>query len=462
MASVTRESNGRKTIQFTDGDGKRKSVRLGKAPIKLADEIKTKIELLNVAKITSQPVDVETAKWMSSIDNTLADRLSNVGLIPRRQPAPDQAAVKLVAFIEEYITKRTDVKPGSRKLWRQTLHYLQRHFGADRRLSDITKADAKDFRLFLLSGKLAEATVRKYCGFTKTFLHDAVDRELIARNPFGSVESASIGNTERQQFVPVADVLKAIQAAPDHEWRLILALSRFGGLRCPSEHLALRWEDIHWSEKRITVRSPKTEHHQGHESRVIPLFPELEPYLADTFDKAEVGAEFVIARHRTNCGNWRTTLTKIIRRAGLKPWPRITHNLRSSRQTELESEFPTHVVCAWLGNSQQVARRHYLQVRDTDFDRAVSITTHGQTALIAATSRSIPQPAEITSCSALQNPVQLGAVLPRNASQAVLDTNAKTPVLQGFSSGCETVPTHQRKRIGIEPTWRLCRRHARV
>lgn len=32
--------------------------------------------------------------------------------------------------------------------------------------------------------------------------------------------------------------------------------------------------------------------------------------------------------------------------------------------------YPIHVVCAWLGNSQRVAAKHYLQVTDADFDRA--------------------------------------------------------------------------------------------
>ncbi len=32
-------------------------------------------------------------------------------------------------------------------------------------------------------------------------------------------------------------------------------------------------------------------------------------------------------------------------RAGLKPWAKLFHNLRASRQTELENDFPSHVVC---------------------------------------------------------------------------------------------------------------------
>ena len=84
------------------------------------------------------------------------------------------------------------------------------------------------------------------------------------------------------------------------------------------------------------------------------------------------GVPHVVTRFRGNGAavNLRTHLLRIIARAGERPWPKLFHNLRASRQTELEEEFPTHVVCAWLGNSEAVARAHYLQVRDTHFDRA--------------------------------------------------------------------------------------------
>ena len=44
---------------------------------------------------------------------------------------------------------------------------------------------------------------------------------------------------------------------PDWKWRLIFALSRFGGLRCPSEHLALTWADVDREGDRIRVRTPR-------------------------------------------------------------------------------------------------------------------------------------------------------------------------------------------------------------
>ncbi|MEK6258842.1 MAG: hypothetical protein AABP62_09490 [Planctomycetota bacterium] len=46
-------------------------------------------------------------------------------------------------------------------------------------------------------------------------------------------------------------------------------------------------------------------------------------------------------------------------------------NLRSSHQTELTATFPSHVVKAWLGNSERTAEKHCLQVLDSHFDRAV-------------------------------------------------------------------------------------------
>jgi len=40
--------------------------------------------------------------------------------------------------------------------------------------------------------------------------------------------------------------------------------------------------------------------------------------------------------------------------------PKLYQNLRSTRQTELSDRFPVHVVCAWLGDSQPGAMKHYL------------------------------------------------------------------------------------------------------
>ncbi len=104
---------------------------------------------------------------------------------------------------------------------------------------------------------------------------------------------------------------------------------------------------------------------------LIPIFPELCPYLEAVFDKAEPGM-YVLPAFRTRGAavNLRTRLERIILRAGLIPWPRLWQNLRSARETELADQFPAHVVCQWIGNSELVAKKHYLQVTDEHYRQA--------------------------------------------------------------------------------------------
>lgn len=181
-------------------------------------------------------------------------------------------------------------------------------------------------------------------------------------------------NKAREHFVTRDVTDKVLATCPDNEWRLIFALARYGGLRTPSETLSLRWEDVDWERGRLFVRSPKTEHHEGKESRWVPIFPELRPLLDTAFGQPDE-AEFVISRYRSGNANLRTQLLRIIKRAGLTAWPKLFQNLRSTRETELAEVFPLHVVTAWIGNSELVATKHSLQVADEHFAKATQNPT---------------------------------------------------------------------------------------
>src|SRR5262249_42115382 len=131
---------------------------------------------------------------------------------------------------------------------------------------------------------------------------------------------------------------------------------------------------------RFTVNSPKTEHIEGHESREVPIFAELRPYLEAAKAEAAKDEEYVITipsvavfRAGGPSPNLGTRMQKIIRRAGVSVWPKLFQNLRATRQTELVARGEQeHAVCQWLGNSQAVAREHYLRVTDADFERVAS------------------------------------------------------------------------------------------
>jgi integrase len=307
---------------------------------------------------------------VGALDSVLYDKLATVGLVLPREPKPEAEAVVLGAFIKQYIDGRTDIKPRTRINLEQAQRNLLRFFGKDRRIDSIAPGDADDFRLDLM-GRLSENTARRHCGRAKQFFRAAQRKRLIRENPFADMKGCGVkANASRFYFISCEEAQAVLDACPDAQWRLLFALSRFGGLRCPSEHLGLRWGDVDWERSRITIHSPKTEHHEGGESRQIPMFPELRPYLEEVFEEAEPGTEYVITRYRNDNANLRTQLQRIIRKAGLKPWPKLFQNLRSTRETELAESHPMHVVCSWIGNSQAVAAKHYLQVRDEDFDRA--------------------------------------------------------------------------------------------
>jgi integrase len=299
------------------------------------------------------------------------------GLVsPRRKV--EQVTIR--TFIERYITSRTDLKKRTVIKFGATRDYLITFFGENRPLSEVTAGDADDWRVFLLEKGMSENTVRKHVQIAKQFFTSAVRHKLIDSTPFADLKSTVRPNPARFYFVTRSEADKVIAACPDAQWQLIFALSRYGGLRCPSEHLELRWGDVDWEHGRVTVRSPKTEHHEGKTERVIPLFPELRPCLQAVLDELlidfdpkekRLSEHPVITRYRDTNSNLRTQLQRIIRKAELTPWPKLFQNLRSTRETELAEAFPIHVVCEWIGNSEAVARKHYLQVTDEHFTAAI-------------------------------------------------------------------------------------------
>lgn len=370
MASISQLSDGKKLIQFIDADQRRRTIRLGKVSLRQAETVRSHIEHIVACNLLKNSIESRTALWLSELPSEFHRRIASTGLIDSREEEARASATGIQSFIDQYISIRSaDVKPATSTVWKRARKHLIEFFGADRDITSVTAGECKDFRSYLKRRGLAENTIRRTCGIAKQFFEDAYDRELINRNPFRHRElpTSTDGNKKRQFFVSRSMTEKVLGNCPNNEWRLIFALCRYGGLRCPSEIKLLKLSDINWSEKRILVTSPKTERHEGQETRVIPLFPELEPLLLIASEEAAEGQVYLVQRPTNNL---RTHMTRIIEKSGISTWPKLFQNLRSSRQTELEQEYPSYVVCAWMGNSQAIARKHYLQVTDDHFQRA--------------------------------------------------------------------------------------------
>ena len=184
---------------------------------------------------------------------------------------------------------------------------------------------------------------------------------------------------------------------------------------------------------RLTVHAPKTEHHEGHETREVPIFPELVEPLRDADAVAETGEPHVLPmlQERTSA-SLRKPILQAIEKAGSKPWAKLWTALRATRDTELREDFPAHVVTSWIGHDDSVAQRHYLQVTDDHFARAAKARTKSgaQVAQIAA---------------------QNQAAGFRRESQESSQVVDACDSMQKETAARENVPLHQVGVTGLEP-----------
>jgi integrase len=374
MASVVNDPNGRKRILFVDAEENRKAIRLGKIDRKSAEAVARHVEALLSAKIGGQPLPRDTAAWLGIIGAKLRNKLAIVGLVEKQQ------RVTVGEFLTNWLEGKKSIghKPTSLRAWGQTVAGLVEQFGP-RHLANLAHADGEAFRAAMQTRELRATTIHKRLGHARQMLEDAVRLGHVPANPWKHVRQRSGDPSERRAYVAVANVERVITQCPNGLWKLLVALARFGGLRVPSEAFSLTWGDVDWERGRLSVPSPKTEH-LGKPHRVIPLFPLLRPHLEAAFEQAPEGSVFVFpdtwrSRAAGNDGwagaNMRTMLAKIVRRAGVEPWPRLWHSLRASCESDLAQSFPLATVTKWLGNTPSVALRHYVDPTELAFDRAL-------------------------------------------------------------------------------------------
>jgi integrase len=374
MASIINTGNGRRSVQFFDHNQprNRRTIALGKLPQAAAEEFSRNVEALVACKATGTDPTPRLMTWLQGITKTnskVAEKLEKFGLLVREKPA---ASMPLKLFLDEYVKQARN--EGTRQVWALTAANLVEFFGTDKPVPAVTAYDADAFRLWLADHhKLGDNTVRRRCGHAKQFFRAAVKKRLIAESPFAEMRNCGVQpNDDRVFYVTTETALAVLDACPTVEWRLIFALARYGGLRCPSEHHELRWSDIDWERNRFAVRAPKTG-----KSRLVPIFPELRPHLDAAYFAAlreNDGAvpEFIVKGR--NRRNYATQMERIIRRAGIEPWPKIFQNCRATRATELVSQgWPEFKVCKWLGHTEAIAKKHYWKVTDEDYQKAAGV-----------------------------------------------------------------------------------------
>jgi integrase len=325
------------------------------------------MERLIAAVSSHQTPAPETVQWMRSTSDALHERLSRAGLCE-----PRQYRRTVGSFCDAYLAERADqLKPKSLAKLRLTAESLKASIGADKPLHKVTHSDATAWRTGLITGGMSEASAKSHTGNAKQILREAVRRKLIDENPFDHLRSGSTAS-KYTHFVTSTQFARFLEALPDDEWRLMFALARWAGLRVPSESHLLTWADVDWHKGRLFVRSPKTEHHEGHESRSVPIDPRLMEILRRAFEQAEEGSSRLV--RITGNGYIAEQFEKAIRLSGVETWKRPFQTLRSSCEKEWAMSFPQYAVSRWIGHSLVVSGRHYANsVPDELFDKAAGL-----------------------------------------------------------------------------------------
>ncbi|GAA4455850.1 hypothetical protein GCM10023156_30540 [Novipirellula rosea] len=360
-------------------DRRRKTIGLGDFDETSAALAKEHVEHLIGQQKRNRPPSNKTLIWLETLPIEIHDRLSALALCETRERCELPRTV--LAYMRAYIESRTDWKKPEN--YRQSADHLETFLKRDIPLTAMTKGEAERWHRWMMDADkgpgLSPNTAGQHVKRCRQMMKEAIDDRLIESNPFKGIKIDLRSDTSKNRFVDEQMATTILDACPDQEWRTIFALARFGGLRCPSEVLRLRWSDIQWERGRFKVTAPKTERY-GKGERIVPLWPELRAELDDLSTLAEPGLgcpsdAYVIRRYRDSEANLRTTFNKIVERAGVGVFPKPFMALRASRRTELErtGRFANHVLNDWFGHSGAIAETHYLQTTEADYTEATGV-----------------------------------------------------------------------------------------
>ena len=377
MATSFSNAAGEFQIQFTGLDGKRQSIWLGKRDADSVDEFRIRVDRLLKSAKSGRPPDAVTQAWLGTLPPKDRKRLESKGLI-------SDAPVATLGQLCDYVIKRADVSPSALQKYRDAKANLVAYFSAQRGIFQITPGDAAEFAAWLRKsgrrpkpGPLAPVTVAKRVEQCKLYFSVAVKKRWLADNPFDDVKVQASSPTDRLYNVD-RDTIQRVMDAADPELRLIIALARYLGLRTPSEVWPLEWGWINWSEGTIRILDSKRKRFDGKKWRFPPLFPEVQDLLGEAFNSPNADPVYIFPRHDITDTALRNRLERACLRAGVLPWPKLWQNMRSTRETELVDQgYPLHVVSAWIGNSPDVALKHYLQVFKDHSSRALGADCSG-------------------------------------------------------------------------------------
>lgn len=145
-----------------------------------------------------------------------------------------------------------------------------------RPLESLTSQDARKWRESLQDAGRAGKTVLSYMKDAGAIYRSAIAEGLITHNPFSSLEAIDTSDSQERKPFTLDEVARLVDAAPTEEWRGLVLVAAFTGLRL-GDASKLSWESVDLEAKKITLIPSKTKKKKT-EVR-IPIHVDLLAYL---------------------------------------------------------------------------------------------------------------------------------------------------------------------------------------
>jgi integrase len=292
-------------------------------------------------KETERQVTLRADKWLRE----------NLGKLPTM-------TMPLTRAIELYIEDRQDddIRPVSLKDDKYVSELLKSALGTVR----IDALDAFGIELALKPWRSKARTAKKIRDFGRKLYKWLAKRGWVdvARNPFQQARAVKYAPSKWQEPITPAHFAKAMEHVTRDDYRAVLLLLRWTGMR-PKSARELTWPEVEERDGRMWIRKVSAKTTAGtrpvlvrkEAAEAIRALPKSSVFV---FPSAKTGKPY---NETTIMGAWRDAQTA----AGLTPRP--LYDLKHLRVTELAEEFDDVTVAYAVGlDSADAIRNNYRQI----------------------------------------------------------------------------------------------------
>lgn len=231
MATLYKENRSSYRIQFSDGNGNRRSIRLGRVSKKAAETIRSRVEEIISCRLAGIPLSSETAAWLGNLPNEMLAKLSQVGFEVQSRHTAEE-------LWTAFLAQKKDIEETTLDGYDYVKERFFVFFERKTDLKDFSPAKFEEWKAFLQTDyrsprtrlPLVEATVAGTLTKAKAVFNWAVRVGWLEKSPLGGVGRGSFVNRKKDYHVTPDEYRRLLDACPCQDWRTIIALARMGGL----------------------------------------------------------------------------------------------------------------------------------------------------------------------------------------------------------------------------------------